>query len=472
MAQISKIFAVLTLLVSTVTSAVSQQYAGEVTGWLSGVSHKYNGDFNSDVWGAGGMLSLQYAPISRLGIEARVGLGEYRWNASKADLAGHPSYYGRGAKLGDNYPGTLTAIEPGNESRISTIDLLVNYAIVDRIPAVPFISAGVGMLNFAPSTSDAHDALPNNIFAKYSTTAVSIPIGGGVRIPISYRAGIVLRGEYRFVFSKYLDDVSYNGANDGITSVSLGFTYRFTNPPQRKCCHSSNRSCNGKHCVCTDAPPHNKSECPCLQSNSNDDEEQGLNGRNRQDNNGQDNNGQDNGDSNGQGGTSEPHKNSADAGTTTSTDTTVIATPTKPDTITEEIVPQNDSTNVLSPVEPCPEGLKRVCIDKDKSVCVDATFDVSQGRDRIRWEDAIVYDPSDPNHQKTIRASNKQTPYFANAFRQTKDAYYLCIECSFEREELGDSAIYNLITGTVVKGQGTFNPEECPECNKLAAEGR
>ena len=469
MLQNWKNFAVLILLVTTATSVISQQYAGEVTGWLSGVSHKYNGDFNSDVWGAGGMLSLQYAPISRLGIEARVGLGEYRWKTSKADLIGHPSYYGRGAELGDNYPGTLTTIEPGNESRISTIDLLVNYAIVDRIPAVPFITAGVGMVNFAPSTSEAHDALPNNIFAKYSTTAVSIPIGGGVRIPLSYRAGIVLRGEYRFVFSKYLDDVSYNGANDGITSVSVGFTYRFTNPPRRKCCHAGNRTCNGKHCICADTPPHNKSECSCLQSNSNDNDEHGLNR-----NNGQDNNGQDNGELDLQSGNSEQHKDSAGAGATTSNDTTLTVQPTKPDSNAQQPKPdpQKDSAANLSSVEPCPDGLKRICVDKDKSVCVDATFDVSQGRDRIRWEDAIVYDPSDPNHQKTIRASNAQTPYFANAFRQTKDAYYLCVECSFEKEQLGDSAIYNLITGVVVKAQGTFNPEECPDCDKLAAEGR
>lgn len=210
----------------------AQSRAGDVIGTLSAGVNKYSGEFDDDLFGPGGWVSLQYAPISRLILEARLGLGEYRWKVTPSKIAAYPDYFGAGAQVGDVYPGTLTTIEPENESRLTTVDFLVNYVLVDGIAAVPFITAGVGLVNIAPSNSEEHSALPNNAAGVYPTSFVSIPLGGGLRIPLSRSVGLLMRAEYRLTFSSYLDDVD-GGSNDALTSVGLGLTYRFNTPPRR-----------------------------------------------------------------------------------------------------------------------------------------------------------------------------------------------------------------------------------------------
>ena len=222
------------VLVALATSAVvsAQPFAGEVAGYLAGSAHSYQGEFTSDLWGAGGSVSLMYAPLKRLNIEARVGLGEIRWKIDQNDLTAYPDYFGPGATIGGTYPGGVVTIEPENESRITTVDLLLNYVLVRNIPAIPFITAGAGLVNFSPANSEEHEALPNKANEVYSGTAFSVPLGGGVRIPFSDEAGIILRAEHRLTFTPFLDDLDATGMNDGITSVSLGFTYTFNAPYQ------------------------------------------------------------------------------------------------------------------------------------------------------------------------------------------------------------------------------------------------
>ena len=100
--------------VMSAVGGFAQSYDGEITGTLSGAVHKYNGEFTDDLWGPGGFVSLQYAPIDVLQIEARFGLGKIRWKVTPSDIARFPNYFGQGAEVGDPYPGTLTLIEPEN----------------------------------------------------------------------------------------------------------------------------------------------------------------------------------------------------------------------------------------------------------------------------------------------------------------------------------------------------------------------
>lgn len=461
--------ALISCLALWITPVYAQQYDGEVTGWLSGVTHKYNGDFTDDSWGAGVMGSLQYAPISRLGIELRAGLGEYRWKIGKNDLAAHPNYYGNDAQIGDNYPGTLTEIESANESRLSTVDLLVNYTLVDNIPAIPFISAGIGLVNFAPSTDAAHDALPNDIKGVYSTTCASIPLGGGVRIPFSYRTGIVIRGEYRFVFSQYLDDVNFNGSNDGITSVSLGFSYRFTNPPRHEhlLLPPHHHHCLHSKCPCAMHPDHMQSECPCRDQLGNDGSD-GEHGSSPND----DESGADTIDRYHQkpagATTSEPadslsrtKKSSGNAGVAENMGAD-SAKSTSPNN--QSRTNQTDSLRGANvPTPPCEAGTVQICTENGKRVCV--TEVTKLGSERIQWEDAYVYEPSNPSHKQTLRNAGNPSPCFDLVIRQTPGSYYGCVDCCFEQQVVGSKTVYMVIgSSRIVKGQGIFTPEPSPEC--------
>ncbi|MCX6139577.1 MAG: hypothetical protein NTX15_01900 [Candidatus Kapabacteria bacterium] len=209
---------------------LAQSRQGDVVGSLSGAVNKYHGEFSDDLFGPGATMSLRYAAMDRLWLEARFGLGEYRWKITDAKIAQYPQYFGSGAQVGNKYPGSSTTIESENESRLTNADLLLNYVIVDGIPASPFITAGVGIVNTAPSNSVEHSALPNNEAGVYTHSAMSVVLGGGVQIPISQRVGLLLRAEHRFVFSKYLDDVAFKGKNDALSAFSIGFTYRFNEP--------------------------------------------------------------------------------------------------------------------------------------------------------------------------------------------------------------------------------------------------
>lgn len=243
------------LLLSSPVRAQSRQ--GDVVGTISGGIYKYHGELSDDYFGPSGAVSLQFAAMDRLWVEARMGIGEYRWKITEAKMARFPQYFGQGAEIGDKYPGSLTTIESENESRVTSADFLVSYILVDNIPAVPFLTAGIGLVNFAPSNSGEHSALPNNEAGIYTKTVASIPLGGGLRIPFSRSVGLLLRGEYRFVFSEYLDDITEAGGNDALTNVSIGLTYRFNNPepkPMRQKLHCAVCGCGTPGNCCCQVP--------------------------------------------------------------------------------------------------------------------------------------------------------------------------------------------------------------------------
>lgn len=211
-------------------SVSAQQQAGDVVGSLSGNVLKYHGEFEDDMFGPGASVSLYYAPLDRLAIEARFGLGEVRWKVTPTMLANNPSYFGAGAQLGDFYPGTTTTIEDLNATSVTTADLILRYVLVPGIDAVPFLSAGVGYIGYRPTNATEREPLPNKEASVYSGSALSFPVGGGVQIPFSERVSLLMRGEYRFVLSDYVDDIKISSGNDAITSISIGLTYQFNEP--------------------------------------------------------------------------------------------------------------------------------------------------------------------------------------------------------------------------------------------------
>jgi hypothetical protein len=57
--------------------------------------------------------------------------------------------------------------------------------------------------------------------------------------------------------------------------------------------------------------------------------------------------------------------------------------------------------------------------------------------------------------------------------RQTGSTYYLCKDCCFQRQPLGDGMIYVVIEqGQMAKGTGTFAPVDFPDCETVVRQGR
>ncbi len=203
---------------------------GEVTGTVNAHVQKYHGEFSDDQFFPAGSLSIQYAPLRRLFLEGRFGFGTYAFKLTNADLSAYREYFGPGARFGNLYPNTNTVIEPENAGSLITVDVLCNYVLIPSIAAPVYVTAGVGYVDWSVATANDADPLPNVLSGAYGSSAVSIPIGLGTRIPISARVGLQLRLEHRFVFSDWVDDVNFDAGNDGLSSASIGFTYTFTQP--------------------------------------------------------------------------------------------------------------------------------------------------------------------------------------------------------------------------------------------------
>lgn len=211
------------LLAGIASHAFSQQ--GAIVGTLEGGVVKYHGEFSDDMFGPQGMMSLRYAALDNLWVGARLGLGEYQWKVTPSKVALYPDYFGQGS---DRYPGTTVPLESRNESRVTSADVLVYYALTTSIPARPYIVAGIGGINIEPSTALSHTPLPNAQRGRYPKTISSVVVGGGVAIPITERVGLELAAEHRFVFSRYLDDIATTLGNDALTSVRIGVSYAFS----------------------------------------------------------------------------------------------------------------------------------------------------------------------------------------------------------------------------------------------------
>lgn len=79
----------------------------------------------------------------------------------------------------------------------------------------------------------------------------------------------------------------------------------------------------------------------------------------------------------------------------------------------------------------------------------------------------MVYDPSSPDHLVAMDAITADQPCYSYVVREVEGAYYLCIDCCFERTELSGAVMFNHLPGTgrIAKGTGEFNPTECRECS-------
>lgn len=208
----------------------AQERRGELVGSLHYYASSYSGEFISDGFTGGATVNLAYGLSDRLWLEGRVGFGGYGWQTNSSLMAKYDEYYGANPTFGGIYPGSLSRIESTNASTLRLADILLGYSLTQGSDFTPFITAGVGMVNVQPRTASAGEMLPNFEKGMYPATAASIPVGVGIRFKASEHVAISFRGEYRMVFSGYLDDFAVSGIDDGLYGVSAGVSYSFNAP--------------------------------------------------------------------------------------------------------------------------------------------------------------------------------------------------------------------------------------------------
>lgn len=108
-----------------------------------------------------------------------------------------------------------------------TFDILPN----DKWKVLPYITAGVGALNFEPKDNGTllREAAAEGV--NYSNWSLAIPTGVGVKWQINCEWA--LKGEvlYHWTITDYIDDVSLRGNEkwkDGMWDINVGVIYFFT----------------------------------------------------------------------------------------------------------------------------------------------------------------------------------------------------------------------------------------------------
>jgi len=261
---------------TTHTSAQSQ--AGRAGFGFSAGGAKSFGEFSDNSWWLGGDIFFRYNIMSWLSLQAQFGYANprFRVDVDNATVK-YVDYFGLNTdgstKLpGDRFPnGTLISNdleERRNNTRVFTYEAIVAINLLPGERFNPFIFGGVGLMSFQvrPGLSGGAglglDAtgqtttgvLPGQAAGLYETSGMNgglvFPVGAGFEMYLS--EDIVFNGKatYRFTSTPYLDDynpgsmrtfdVASNqyttttaplpagvsqGANDGLLTIGLGFTF-------------------------------------------------------------------------------------------------------------------------------------------------------------------------------------------------------------------------------------------------------
>jgi outer membrane protein OmpA-like peptidoglycan-associated protein len=218
----------LAVLVAIMAPMNAQTRKGDISASASYSALFYRGDFVSDRAGDGGLFTLSYNTSDRFWIEGRIGFGAYHWQTNPTLIKKFADYYGPSAALGGVYPGSTVKIESQNQASLTALDVTFGYVLVQNTSFVPFVTGGFGLVSFRPSNTSGGESLPNYQNGVYPSSVACIPLGVGVLVPIADQLSLSARYDHRFVFSGYLDDYEVRGANDGLSALSIGLSYRFS----------------------------------------------------------------------------------------------------------------------------------------------------------------------------------------------------------------------------------------------------
>ncbi|MFZ1729394.1 MAG: OmpA family protein [Bacteroidota bacterium] len=219
--------AIILLLLSAAGKIQAQVSGGLLSFGIDAGAVKYWGDFSDNQFWLAGDAFARYNIIPELSVHAMVTLGQARYKVDNIIVTANPAFFGEGNELGGIYPGTgTTRIEEKNAIRFSAYDLLLSLNIFPSQRFVPFVFAGVGMLEWNPATLFANEQLPNNAKNLYDKTQLTMPFGFGFESYLTNSLVLNGRATMRLTQTDYFDDYSVSGsADDAFLTFGLGLSY-------------------------------------------------------------------------------------------------------------------------------------------------------------------------------------------------------------------------------------------------------
>jgi outer membrane protein OmpA-like peptidoglycan-associated protein/opacity protein-like surface antigen len=215
---------ILVILLLAGRSAMAQSAGGRVAFGAHGGLSKYWGSFTDNQFWYGGDLFLRYNIVPSLSFHAQFGINQLRYKVNQQNLLDHPEYFG--APNATVYPGTTINREEKNTIRVNTYSGLLSWNISPSQKLVPYIFAGLGLMNFEPRNMNQNVGLPNNQAGVYKKQQLVFPMGVGVEMYLTNNLTLNAKGQVFLTQTDYLDDFSEAGtSNDAFATFGLGLSY-------------------------------------------------------------------------------------------------------------------------------------------------------------------------------------------------------------------------------------------------------
>jgi outer membrane protein OmpA-like peptidoglycan-associated protein len=214
------------MLSTSAIPAFSQVGEGRVAVGAHGGLAKYWGSFTDNQFWYGGDIFARYNIIPFLSFHAQFGLAQLRYKVNQQNLLDHPEYFGPLDTA--FYPNAVgVRREEKNTIRVNTYAGLLSFNIAPSQKLVPYVFAGLGLINFEPRNLTQNVGLPNNQAGKYDKQKIFIPMGAGIEMYVTDDLTINAKGQINLTGTDFLDDFQDPGstANDVFATFGVGLSF-------------------------------------------------------------------------------------------------------------------------------------------------------------------------------------------------------------------------------------------------------
>jgi outer membrane protein OmpA-like peptidoglycan-associated protein len=202
------------LSISAITpdAAHSQAVAKRISFGFNAGGNKYFGSFTDNQFWFSGDAFVRWNIFNELSLHLGYGAGQLRIKVNEQNIRGNEAYFGpfdpaTGHGIGEGvYPGTQIRREEKNLIRHGGVQGLLSLNFWPKQTFVPYITAGVELLNFEPRNKDQNVALPNNSKQVYEKNVVGMLAGLGYELYLNDNLVFNGRGLMHLTGTPYLDD--------------------------------------------------------------------------------------------------------------------------------------------------------------------------------------------------------------------------------------------------------------------------
>ncbi len=213
------------LLTASSHTAQAQSQHGRISFGFDAGGNKYYGNFSDNQFGFGGDAFIRWNMLDWLSLVASYNAGVLHYSVTATNVLANPQYFG--APTATLYPNGITSRDDQNNIRYGGWEFMLSGNFFPSQTFVPYLTAGVELLNFEPKTAHSNQPLPNNLGQVYSKNVIGGAAGVGFEMYVSDKVVFNGKGLLHLTGTDWLDDYSNPATfrQDAYLTFGLGFSY-------------------------------------------------------------------------------------------------------------------------------------------------------------------------------------------------------------------------------------------------------